>query len=106
MAKILYSPESRDDLIAIKGYIKNDLPNPEAADRIVGNITRKIRTLEKTPQIGAQLSANIEVSTEYRFIVSGNYLVFYHIRDNICYIIRVLYRKRDYISILFGEETE
>ena len=82
------------------------LLNPDAAVRVTAKITKAVRRLEKAPQIGAPLSAIIDIDTDYRFISSGNYLVFYRYRDKVCYIDRILYNRRDYLSILFGDIAE
>jgi len=108
LAKIFYSPEAKDDMFGIKSYIENDLLNPSAAERVLTRIAKKVRLLETAPQIGTPLSSVISIDTDYRFLVAGNYMAFYRYveHDNTCYIDRVLYCRRDYISILFGEIAE
>jgi plasmid stabilization system protein ParE len=46
----------------------------------------------------------LNVETDYRFQVCGNYLIFYRLEQGTVYIIRVLYGKRDYMRLLFGEQ--
>ena len=108
MAKIVYSPEAKDDMVGIKSYIENDLLNPSASERVLIRIAKKIRLLETAPQIGTPLSSVIPLDTNYRFLVAGNYMAFYRYmeNDNTCYVDRVLYCKRNYISILFGEISD
>jgi len=91
MNKLNYSPEA-----------KNDLLNPEAAKNVASKITRRIRRLEQFAEIGTPLYSIINIETDYRFLVCGNYLAFYRIEKNRVNIIRVLYSKRDYSTILFG----
>ena len=43
------------------------------------------------------------MESDYRFLVSGNYLVFYRAYGKDVYIDRVLYGRRDYMLILFGD---
>lgn len=100
------SPEAKRDLLAIKEYIKVELENPTAAVNTVSRITKAIRKLSDFPGIGAPLSSVIDIHTEYRYLVSGNYLVFYWQENDNVYIARVLYGKRDYIRILFKELHE
>ena len=110
MSNIHYTPEAEDDLAGIKKYISEQLENPLAAENTVTKITKRIRFLEQFPEIGTPLSAIIDVVTDYRFLVCANYLAFYRLDGNNVYIIRVLYGRRDYATILFGElpreETE
>jgi len=108
LARIKYSSEALNDLTSIKSYITNDLQNPNAAERVNIRILRKNRLLETAPKIGAPLSSVIDIDTDYRFLIAGNYLSFYRYTeiDNTCYIDRVLYKRRDYMTILFGNHNE
>ena len=108
MAEIKYSYESQKDLIEIKSYIENDLKSPASAERVLKRIALKIRLLETMPQIGTPLSSVIDIDTDYRFIKAGNYLCFYRFieNDTTCYIDRVLYKRCDYVSILFDSTQE
>ena len=50
-------------------------------------------------EMGKALSYGAHFSG-YRYIMCGNYMVFYHI-DGIIYVDRLIYAKRDYMNILF-----
>lgn len=43
----------------------------------------------------------MSIESDYRFLVSGNYLIFYRAYGAEVYIDRVLYGRRDYLRILF-----
>ena len=103
MAKIHISPEAADDLRAIKEYIAIELENPEAAVNTVSKITKAIRNLAKFPGIGVLLSSKVSIHTDYRFIVIGSYMAFYRFGREDVHVIRVLYGKRDYMKILYGD---
>ena len=48
-----------------------------------------------------------ENNVGYRYLVCGSYMVFYHISDSSVQIDRVLYGRRNYVSLLFdGEQIE
>ena len=106
MATLHISPEASSDLVEIKEYITIELENPTAALNIVSKIIKALRGLEKFPDIGASLSSVIDIPSDYRFLVTGNYLSFYRHEGDAVYVVRVLYGKRDYLKILFGEFTE
>ena len=80
-----------------------ELENPAAAFNTVSKIMKTIRGLESFPDSGSLLSPILEMPTVYRFLVSGSYLVFYRHEGDSVYIVRVLYGRRDYMKILFGE---
>ena len=103
MSNVRYSPEAEDDLVGIKDYIAEQLLNPVAAIQLLTKITKRIRALEQFPNMGTPLSSIIGLVTDYRFLVCANYLAFYRIDGNDVNIIRILYGRRDYVSILFGE---
>lgn len=100
------SNEAQADLDEIKDYITVDLENPVAALATVTRIIKAIRILADHAFIGATLSSIVDTETDYRFLVSGNYLVFYRIHDKDVYVDRVLYGRRDFLRVLFGELSE
>lgn len=106
MNKLKISPIARDDLAEIKGYISQEFCNPQAAVNLVSKITKKIRGLLEYPGIGAPLASIVDIQTDYRFLVCANYLIFYRYEDQIVFVSRILYGKRDYMRILFGDLSE
>jgi addiction module RelE/StbE family toxin len=105
VAKIIYSPEALHDLEKIGDYISGQLKNPMAAASTVNTIQDRIDKLADFPLLGTPLSTiydDIDVG-DYRFLVCLNYLAFYRaVGDNV-QIDRIMYGRRDYIAILFGE---
>lgn len=103
MTKILYSRLASRDLEEIGDYIADDFKNPSAALSTVRKIQDAIDRLADNPLSGAPLSARYEDVGGYRYLVSGNYLTFYRATEEAVFIDRILYGRRDYISILFGD---
>ncbi|WP_248626054.1 hypothetical protein [Enterococcus cecorum] len=62
---------------------------------------RLITILQTHAQAGTPLSAITDIEIDYRFIVSGNYLNFYHTYGKEVYVDHILYSKCDYLRILF-----
>lgn len=56
------------------------------------------------PEIGAPLSARINIECNYRYLVSGNYNIFYRFEDQTVKIIRILNAKRNFMYVLFGRD--
>lgn len=94
------SPAALQDLKEIKEYISATLCNPTAAERTVRNIISAYSKLTDQPFMGAALNSKINIDTPFRYLVSGNYLIFYQINADI-EIHRIIYGRRDYIKILF-----
>ena len=101
--KIHYSPESRRDLDDIWDYIVLELQNRSAAERVIDHIMNAVDPLKNFAEMGSPLSSIADVGTDYRFLVSGNYMVFYRVQGNDVYIDRVLYGRSDYMSSLFKD---
>jgi addiction module RelE/StbE family toxin len=106
MYKVKISPQALDDLIEIKSYISQELGSPQAAVKLVYKIMEKIRGLSEYPGIGSPLSSVVDIQNDYRFLVCANYLIFYRREDEVVLVTRVLYSRRDYMRILFGNLTE
>ena len=103
MSKVRYTPEAEDDLAGIKKYIAEELGNSSAALNTVTKITKRMRKLEQFPELGALLSSIVDIDSDYRFLVCANYIAFYRIDGNDVNITRILYGRRGYIKVLFGE---
>jgi plasmid stabilization system protein ParE len=57
VSHIHYTPEAEDDLAGIKKYLAEQLENPVAAVNTVTKITKRVRTLERFPELGTRLSS-------------------------------------------------
>ena len=101
--KIHYSSESRRDLDDIWYYIVSDLQNRSAAERVIDRIMEVIDPLKNFAEMRTPLVSIADVGTDYRFLVSGNYLVFYRVQGGDVYIDRILYGRSDYMSVLFKD---
>ena len=100
--KIHYSPESRRDLDDIWDYIVSELQNRSAAEHMVDCMMDAVDQLKNFAEMGIPLSSIADVGM-YRFLVSGNYMVFYRVQGNDVYIDRVLYGRSDYMSVQFKD---
>mgnify|MGYP001425876276 FL=1 len=100
---IHYSAESRRDLDDIWDYIVSELQNRVAAERVVDRILDAVERLKDFAEMGALLSSVADVGGDYRFLVSGNYMVFYRVNGRDVFIDRVLYGRRDYLWVLFRD---
>lgn len=106
---LLVTPAALQDLKEIKSYITEELSNPTAAVNTVNRIISKYKKLQDTPFMGTLLNQSIHLDIPFRYLVSGSYMIFYKVTDNI-EIHRIIYGRRDYIRILFdidfSDETD
>lgn len=103
MAKVNISPAARADLREIGDYVSRELRNPSAALRLMQRIRKSIKPLELFPETGSPLLIGAEQRVPYRFLVCGSYMVFYHLDEDGVLIDRILYGRRDYMALLFGD---
>lgn len=93
------------DLTEIQEYIENELCNPSAVAHVIKNLLDSIEKLREFPDMGTNLSLTTGIENDYLFITSGNYMVFYrHEKDKI-FIDRILYKRRNFLRILFDNQT-
>ena len=88
------------DLISAVSYIEFVLKNPSAADNLLDIADKKISELSSFPEAHAIADDPVLSAWGIRFIVINNYLAFYTILGDTVYIVRFLYGKRDWLSIL------
>ena len=84
-------------------YIVLELQNRSAAEHVINRIMDAVDHLKNFAEMGTPLSSIADVGTDYRFLVSGNYMVFYRVQGSDVYIDRILYGRSDYMSILFKD---
>lgn len=101
--KIYYTVKSRHDLDDIWDYIAVELQNRVAAKRVIQRILDAVDRLEDYAELGAPLSSVIDVHSDYRFLICGNYMVFYRVHGTNVYVDRVLYARRNYLRALFSD---
>lgn len=101
MAKVSVSKAARQDLVAIKQYISEELCNPIAATRIIGKLKKEITSLDRFAERGKALDTLISIHTEYRYLVCENYCIFYLTGKDEVVVIRILHQRQDYLRALF-----
>lgn len=103
MAKIVISTLAKADMQEIADYISREKHSPSAAARLISRFREEINSLCDFPESGAQLLPPGRDRCPYRFLVCGNYLIFYHTDRVTVMVDRVLYGRRDYLALLFGD---
>ena len=106
MAKLIVSPLARSDMREISDYISRELRNPDAALRLIQRFRKTIKPLAEFPDMGSPLLVAGKQSAPYRTLVCGSYLIFYHVNNNAVHIDRILYGRRNYMALLFGDQLE
>lgn len=98
--KIKINDIALKDIVEIKEYIR--MENINAIKKFTKEIRDTFERLAEFPNIGISLSNIIRLETEYRYIISKGYIIFYKYDSNNIYIYRIISDKRDYMKILFN----
>ncbi|MBR2256723.1 MAG: type II toxin-antitoxin system RelE/ParE family toxin [Blautia sp.] len=90
------------DLNSAADYIEFVLLNPQAADNLLDEAESRIGDLSAFPEKFALVDDPVLKAWGIRFTLVKNYIAFYVISEenHTVYIVRFLYGKRDWITIL------
>lgn len=100
--QIYITRKAENDLIQAADYIEFILKNPQAASALLDRADKKIRELADFPEKSALVEDPVLRTWGIRFTQVNHYLAFYIIseEEQRIYIVRFLYEKRNWISIL------
>ena len=104
MVELVVSPQANSDMQEIGDYISHELHNPSTALRLIQRFRESMLSLRQFPEMGSPLQAVNKPDALYRYLICGNYLIFYHVGTKAVHIDRVLYGRRDYMALLFDEQ--
>lgn len=96
--KVKIYPSAQQDLRDIADYL-NTL-SPSAALRYYDKLTEEIASLSTLPERCPRPRDLALAAKGYRYLIVGNYLVFYVVSGDTVQIRRILYGRRDYHSLL------
>ena len=88
------------DISKAADYIEFVLKNPKAADDLLEETDQKINALLPFPQEHPIVEDKLLTAWGVRFTQLKNYLAFYVVEENRVTVIRFLYAKSNWISIL------
>lgn len=100
MAHISLTRQARDDLSAIWLYIAED--KPHSADHTLDSLNKTIALLTENPQLGPVWH---DVAPDFRYLVSGNYLILYREVGQDIEVVRVLHGARNLREIFQRNEN-
>lgn len=103
MNNVSYSPMAQNDLDEIWEYIALNLNAPDAAMNTVNGILDAVDRLKDHSKLGAPLYFEGGLFSGYRYVSYNEYLAFYRISGENVWVDRVIYGRRDYMKVLFGE---
>lgn len=104
MYQIHITDAATTDIKEALTYIKDRLQNPVAASNLADEISEQLSLLKEYPYVGHQLRDSFLMETGIRCLLIKNYRAFYIVSEEVdkktVTIIRFLYARREYESIL------
>ena len=97
MMELRINPVVAEDLKNIKEYIAED--NEEMAVKTIQEIYTRIENIQQCPYMGADLAKRVSFRTGYKYVICGNYVVLYKVKDEYIEIYRVVNRYQDITQI-------
>jgi toxin ParE1/3/4 len=94
MLQIVLDEDAERDLVEIWTYIAKD--NPNAADRVLDLIDRRLESLAEFPRFG---EARPDLAPDLRCYPAGSYVIFYRPTAREIQVARVLHGARDALAI-------
>ena len=91
-------PTAQQDLLDVIDYL-NTL-SQDTALKYYDRLTSEIASLSKMPERCPRPRDLALAAKGYRYLVVGNYLIFYVVAGNVVQIRRILYARRDYRQLL------
>lgn len=98
--KVHITKTAERDLVGAMDYIEYTLKNPAAAESLLVLAEERFSELSEFTDSHPIVDDSILSAWGIRFVVVNNYLGFYNVTGDYVYILRFLYGKRDWISIL------
>ena len=99
---VVITEVAQRDLLDIFDYIALELRESDSARRLLSKIRTKVKSLEEYPERNNMISEPKYEIQKIRWCPVENYVIFYQISElqNQVYIIRVLYKKRNWEHLL------
>ena len=98
--RLFYSPQAQLDLEEVYDYFANELGDSDKGRVLVSDILVAAGEIplhaSRYPLVGPLPFTN----DAYRFKTVGNYLIFFRVVDDAVYVDRILYKRRDFSSLL------
>jgi plasmid stabilization system protein ParE len=104
MYGLIFSKLFDEDIDSTYQYIKSNLEAPMAAENLLKEVKQKLEYIKENPMGRPLLNDKVIASLKIRSIKAKNYVIYYIVNEEKQKIrlVRFLYNKRDWISILRG----
>ena len=100
MYKLQLSAYYREELKAAIQYIREDLKNPIAAEKLKDEAKETYKKIKENPFLYPAVPDEYLASKGFRFVMVKNFMLFYIVIEKEVIILRFLYGHRDWMNLL------
>jgi len=100
MYRLNFAKHFQEDVNSTLNYINDTLQAPAASERLKDEIRKAYKNLKQNPFMFPLVPDYELASLGFRFTMVKNYMMFYIVEENQINIIRFLYGRRNWITIL------
>ena len=104
MKRLEYSPDAAQKLRNIKYDVTINF-GADVAKRVMTNMTKALRRLQKFEKSGISVEKSLGVSCDYLMVYIEHNYVFYKITEESIYVINIFHEREDFMWKLFGMRT-
>ena len=94
------APQALADIQADADYIRDELCNPTAAQRMAREIMDRIKSLRSGAVPGTPIRTASLLLSQYRSVLAANHFIFFRIEQNHVLVVRIIHQRRDYEQLL------
>lgn len=100
--RLVVTKPAENDLADILQYISKALSAPKAASDFLDAVLKCYDNISENPLMYALCDNDRLKNKKYRKAIIKNYIMFYRVdeENNVIYIMRFIYGRRDYINLL------
>lgn len=96
------------DIEKINAFLLQGGYSSDSVSDIFEAIYKDMKRLKKVPKIGAELSNKTSIPNDYRYLISGKYLIFYKVfdKEKVVRIYHIYHSKEQYLVKLGLNDIE
>jgi len=105
MYTLKYSFFYRDELKSAIKYIRHNLKNPIAAQRLKDEVKKTYKKIKENPFMYPAVPDEYLASKGFRFTMVKKFMLFFKVKEKYINIDRFLYGHRDWMNLLGSENV-
>jgi len=92
-------PDFEREMEKILAYLNTGLYSKRGVNRLLNDIYKDLSRFKTSPKIGPALSSKTSIPNDYRYLLSGEYFIFYKVFEklNLVQLYHIYHGKENYL---------